>query len=192
MLDEQSTQDRAAQVSNDPTEVEATTVEQAVKSDRDTPISDEHRPFLEKVMVDGGLSDPYDARDITEVIFRVMRDLMETETQDRVEKELHEDALATRDKTLQMEIADLWKDTNPVVGFLSRIRQPLTGPGLSGINDERFIARVANESGMPPTVDTERVIKAVFTATKAELSEDRIREVANCLPGRVRSLWEQA
>jgi uncharacterized protein (DUF2267 family) len=191
-MDEQSTQERVDYVPNDPTEVEAATLEQAVKRDRSVPIADENRPFLEKVMIDGGLSDPYDARDITEVVFRVMRDLMETETQDRVEKELHEDALATKDKTLQMEIADLWKDTNPLVGFISRIRQPLTGPGLSGINDERFVARVALESGLPPNVDVEKVIQAIFTATKAELSTDRTQEVANCLPGRVRMLWEQA
>jgi uncharacterized protein (DUF2267 family) len=191
MLDEKSALD-AEQVPNDPTEVEAATIEQSVKRDGDVPISEEHKPFLERVMVDGGLSDPFDARDITEVVFRVMRDLMETDTQDRVASELHEEALETKDKTLQMEIVDLWKDTNPVVGFLSRIRRPLTGPGLSGINDERFVARVANESGIAPTVDTERVIKAIFTATKAELSPERIQEVAHCLPGRVRALWEQA
>ena len=37
-------------------------------------IPEAHRSFLQKVMANGGLADPYDARDITEVVFRVMRD----------------------------------------------------------------------------------------------------------------------
>jgi uncharacterized protein (DUF2267 family) len=156
------------------------------------PIQEKDRPFLEKVMVDGGLTDPYDSRDITEVVFRVMRDLMTTDAADRVERELHEEAVPTKDKALQMQISDLWKDTNPIVGFLSRLRPPLNGPGLSGIDDSRFITRVANESSMPRTADPERVIQAVFSATKDELSQERIQEIAECLPGRVRRLWEQA
>ena len=55
--------------------------------------------------------------------------------------------------------------------------------------------RVKNESPMAVTgydVDREQVVKAVFAATKDELSEERINEVANWLPGRVRELWEEA
>nr|WP_310429048.1 hypothetical protein [Chamaesiphon sp. VAR_48_metabat_135_sub] len=33
-------------------------------------------------MVEGGFADPYDARDFTEVVFRIMRDLMTTEAAD--------------------------------------------------------------------------------------------------------------
>lgn len=156
------------------------------------PISTKDMPFLEKVMIKGKLFEPYDARDITEVVYRVMRDLMTTEASDRVANELHKEALSIDEKALQMEIADLWKDTNPIVGFLSRVRPPLRGPGLSGINDERFLVRVANESGMPPSTNAEEVVKAVFSATKDELSQERIAEIAQGLPGKIRELWEQA
>ncbi|BAY66193.1 hypothetical protein NIES22_63060 [Calothrix brevissima NIES-22] len=53
----------------DPTETE----------DARTAIADGNRSFLEKVMVRSGFADLYDARDFSEVVFRVMRDLMTTE-----------------------------------------------------------------------------------------------------------------
>ncbi len=162
------------------------------------PIATKDMPFLEKVMLTSGLEDIFDARDVTEVVYRVMRDLMTTEAADRVADELHKEVLPTEDKALQMEIADLWKDTNPIVGFLSRIRPPFEqhhGIGLFNIDDDRFLFRVKNESGMAVTgydVDREQVVKAVFSATKDELSPERIEEVASWLPGRVRELWDEA
>lgn len=155
-------------------------------------LASEHGAFLEKVMVKGGLADPYDARDITEIVFRVMRDLMTTEAADRVEAELHEPVLNTTEKALQMEVAELWKDTNPIVGFLSRVRPPWQGPGIFKIDSDRFLFRVANEGGLSPSLDREKVVKAVFSATKDELSAERIQEIATWLPDRVRELWEQA
>ncbi len=149
-------------------------------------------PFLEKVLVKGGLGDIFDARDITEVTFRVMRDLMTTEAADKVEAELHKEALPTDDKALQMEISDLWHDTNPIVGFLSRVRPPWQGPGIFKIDSERFLFRVANEGGLQPNVNREEVVKAVFSATKDELSPERIQEIASWLPDHVRQLWEEA
>jgi uncharacterized protein (DUF2267 family) len=168
-------------------EIDSTEIEDARLA-----IADKHSSFLEKVMVKGGLGDPYDARDLTEIIFRTMRDLMTTETADRVEAELHEEAMDTDKKALQVEVADLWKDTNPLVRFLSRIRQPLKGEGLSGINSDLFISRVANEGGLMPTTSPERVISAVFSATKDELSQERIQEIAGWLPDRIQELWLEA
>ncbi|MBD2505946.1 MULTISPECIES: DUF2267 domain-containing protein [unclassified Nostoc] len=166
----------------DPTEIE----------DTRTAIADEHHSFLEKVMVKSGFADLYDARDFTEVVFRVMRDLMTTEASDRVESELHTEAVPTDEKALQFEVAELWKDTNPIVRFLSRIRQPLRGPAPIGIDSNLFLRRVANEGGIPGTVDAEQAVKAVFSATKDELSQERIQEIAGWLPDRIRELWEQA
>jgi uncharacterized protein (DUF2267 family) len=91
-----------------------------------------------------------------------------------------------------MEVADLWKDTNPIVGFISRIRQPLRGPAPIGIDSNLFLTRVANEAGLPGTIEREQAVKAVFSATKDELSSERIQEIAGCLPDYIRELWEQA
>ena len=155
-------------------------------------IKEKDLPFLKKVMEKGHISDVFDARDVTEVVFRVMRDLMTTESADHVEAELHKEILPTDNKALQMEIADLWHDTNPIVGFLSRVRPPWQGPGIFKIDSDRFLFRVANEGGLQPDVDRERVVKAVFSATKDELSQERIQEIASWLPDHVRHLWEQA
>ncbi len=157
------------------------------------PIASKDMPFLEKVLVNGHLEDIFDARDITEVVYRIMRDVMTTEASDRVESELHKEVLPTDDKTLQQEIADLWKDTNPLVGLLSRIRQPLTGgPAPLGIDGNLFARRVELEGSLPSGVKPETAIAAVFSATKDELSEERIQEIAGFLPDRIRAIWESA
>ncbi len=173
----------------------------SLKEGVSVPIATKDMPFLEKVMLKSGLEDIFDARDVTEVLYRAMRDLMPTETSDRVEEELHKEVLHTEDKALQMEIAELWHDTNPIVGFLSRIRAPFDHSNrhnpsdISNVNDERFLTRVKNESPMAATgydVDRDQVVKAVFSATKEELSEERIKEIAQYLPGKVRELWDEA
>jgi len=160
-----------------------------------TSIATKDMPFLEKIMVKGELEDIFDARDITEVVYRVMRDMMTTAAADRVAAELKGKPAdkATDDKALQNEISELWQDTNPIVGFLSRIRPPFRqGDGPLEIDDSNFIFRIANESSLQRNADPERVIKAVFSATKEELSQDRIQEITPCLPGKVRELWDAA
>lgn len=164
----------------------------SLKQGTAVPIARKDMPFLEKVMIKGGLSDLYDARDITEVVFRTMRDMMTNEVVDRVAEELHAPLKDNDDKTiyaatpLATEVEDLWQDTNPIVHFLSRVRPPLV------IRDETFLFRVRQEAGLQPDVSPEDVVKAVFSATKDELSQERVREIAEFLPGTVRKLWEEA
>lgn len=143
-------------------------------------------PFLKKVMVKGNLADIYDARDITEVVFRTMRDLMTTDATDRVAQDLHHQALPTDKKALQNEVSELWQDTNPIVRFLSRIRPPLE------IDSDLFLRRIQQEGGLPSSSDPELVVKAIFSATKDELPEERIKEIAEFLPSRLRQLWQAA
>jgi uncharacterized protein (DUF2267 family) len=167
----------------DPTEVE----------DYRVVTAGQHNTFLEKVMTQSGLADPYDARDITEVVFRTMRDMMTNEAVDNVAEELHKPLMEdNKDKTiytatpLATEVEDLWKDTNPIVHFLSRVRPPLH------IRDNTFMFRIKQESSLPAHVEAEQVVKAVFSATKDELSADRIQEISDFLPGTVQQLWQEA
>src|SRR4028119_139603 len=149
-------------------------------------MSTKDMPFLEKVMLKGELEDIFDARDITEVVFRTMRDMMTNEASDRVADELHKEAEPTEDKALQNEIAELWKDTNPIVSFLSRIRPPLI------IRSQTFLLRIRQEAGLPQGVEPETAIKAVFSATKDELSEERAQEVSGFLHDEIRHMWAAA
>lgn len=149
-------------------------------------IATDDMPFLDKVALRGNLEDIFDARDITEVVFRTMRDMMTKEASDRVASELHEMVEPTEDKALQNEIADLWNDTNPITRFLSRVRPPLK------IKSGTFLFRINQEAGLPRSVGAETIVKAVFWATKDELSEARIKEVAGFLPDEIRQLWNEA
>jgi len=48
----------------------------SLKEGPSVPIATKDMPFLEKVLIKSGLEDIFDARDVTEVIYRAMRDLM--------------------------------------------------------------------------------------------------------------------
>lgn len=152
-----------------------------------TPISTQDTPFLEKVMLKGELEDIFDARDLTTIVYRTMRDLMTTEASKAVESELHEEAEeGAENKRLQEEIAKLWHDDNPIVAWLSDIRPPLK------FDADTFIFRIEKEGGVPKSTNGEKVIGAVFSATKEELSADRIKEISEFLPGKIKDLWESA
>ena len=155
-------------------------------TDSQPPIPEKYVPFLEKVMTQAKLPDIYDARDITVVVFRTMRDLMTTDAAKKVASEFETKESQKEEKIDGDDLTLLWKDTNPLVAFLSKVRPPLQFDG------ETFIFRVNQESGVPKGIDAKDVIKAVFSATKAELSAERVTEIAGFLPDQVRVLWNEA
>lgn len=136
-----------------------------------------YQAFLEKVRDKGNLKNIEEARNATEVVYRTMRDVMSNEAIGRVEDELDDNA--------PEQVEELWEDTNPIVHFLSRIR-----PNLH-ISPDNFLVRLRQEANLPGA-DAETIIKAVFSATKDELSQERIEEVANYLPGRISEFWQEA
>lgn len=146
------------------------------------PVDEKFVPFLQKVQAKAGLPDIYDARDISIIVFRTMRDLMTTESSDKVASDL----ASNTEKTDSNEIAELWKDNNPLVAFLSKIRPPLKFDG------DTFIFRINQESGVPKGIAPETVIKAVFSATKEELSSERVQEIASFMPDKVKAMWNEA
>ena len=159
---------------------------QALQTGASTPIVDRDTDFLEKVALRAELPDIFDARDLTTVVYRTMKDLMTTEASKAVESELHEEAEESKQKGLQREIAELWHDNNPLVAWLSDIRPPLK------FDADTFIFRIEKEGGLPRGTTGEKVIKAVFSATKEELSDSRIKEVAEFLPGKIKDMWNAA
>lgn len=142
-------------------------------------------PFLEKVMSRAGLPDIFDARDLTVVVYRTLRDMLPTEKADRVRAELRERASGSDNPALGGEVAQLWQDTNPLVAWLSRIRGPLT------INRDSFLFRIENEGGLPKYVHPVVLVRAVFSATREELTPTTAAEVAQYLPEDLRELWEE-
>jgi uncharacterized protein (DUF2267 family) len=140
--------------------------------------------FLEKVRRSADLEDLYDARDIAEVVFRTMRDLMTNELVDRITVDLkaHQADTAESDN----DLVELWQDTNRLVRWLSRVRPPLD------IKDETFLFRISQEAGLSRGVYPEEAIGAVFASLKASLSRPRIQEITPVLPGFIRQIWQQA
>lgn len=155
-------------------------------------IAKKNIPFLEKVKEQANLENIYEARDLTEVVYRTMRDLIPTETVDRVTSELEEKNPPNKEEKNTGVIAQLWQDTNPLVAWLSRIRPRFQGNVPFTIDDKLFVTRIEQEGGMPAQTNGETVIKAVFTATKEELSSARCQEIEPFLPGKIRQIWQQA
>lgn len=132
--------------------------------------------FLETIKTKGNLKDLKEARHAAEVVYRTMRDVMPNEAVDRVGDELDEAPSAAE---------DLWTDTNPLVYFLSRVRPQLD------IRPDNFLVRLRQEANLPGA-DAETIIKAVFSATKEELSQERVAEIAGYLPGEISAYWNEA
>ncbi len=137
-------------------------------------ISTNEQIFLEKVMQRSSIPDIYDARDITIVVLRSLRDLMSTDLADRTESEFSDE-----------KIAKLWKDDNPIVAALSKLRPPLN------IDTETFLRRIRQEGGVPKNVSPESAVIAVFSAVREELSPERTKEIAGFLPDGLKVMWEQ-
>ncbi|MDA0268201.1 MAG: DUF2267 domain-containing protein [Cyanobacteria bacterium] len=148
--------------------------------------------FLEKVKDRANLETLYDAKEITEVVYRTMRDLMDHDTIEQVASEVDKPASQSLKKQLNGSISDLWQDSNPLVRWLSHLRPAFSQDGPLGIDDDRFLQRIEQEGSLPGNVKPLTAIDAVFTATKAELPIETQARVAECLPGMIRMVWQNA
>jgi uncharacterized protein (DUF2267 family) len=147
-------------------------------------IPTKNNSFLERIQSESGLKDLEEAKDSAQVVFRVMRDSMPKEISDRVISELSQKTHSTN------QIASLWREANPLL-FLLNFRLinshlPIVTPFST--NDNLFVARVEQESSLVEG-DGETVIQAVFSAIKDKLSQERILEIAEFLPGQIREFW---
>lgn len=152
-----------------------------------SPSTKNNREFLERVCDRAGMPDIFDALDVTEAIFRTMRDLMTTRASERVGFELGGNtATPGAPSAACVDLGELWQGTNPIVAFLSRVRPPLK------FDANLFFQRIKLEASLPASVTVEDAVEAVFSATKDELTVERCNEIAGFLPGKVRDLWEQS
>ncbi|MEO1340876.1 MAG: DUF2267 domain-containing protein [Cyanobacteria bacterium J06635_13] len=146
---------------------------------------EKNQAFLEKIIADTNLTTVNEAQTATKVVFRILRDLLPREEVDKLANELRGEEAPKAD----MEIKDLFKDTNPMVSFFSYI-SPIQ---QLNINKDTFMLRLKQEGAVRHDTDAEAVVKAVFAATKAEISSEQIENVAQCLADdEIRAIWLQA
>jgi len=139
--------------------------------------------FIDKVIERSELDSEYDAKRAANIVFRIMRDMMYTETSDRIQQDLRENAPEP-----EQDVVELWRDPNVMVAFFSRIspaRNLHIKPGT-------FMLRLRQEGALPEGVSAENVTQAVFSATKEILPPNRNDEIATILPGELQQLWVQA
>lgn len=154
--------------------------------------SGRHQFFLLKIKQDLHLESLYDAKEIAEIVYRVMRDLMNHETINQVASELEAPAIQSDKERLDSRISDLWQDNNPLVSWLSRLRPAFDTEGFLGMNDTVFLKRIRQEGALPAHVAPLAAINSVFAATKDELTPEMQAKVETCLPGIVQTAWQNA
>lgn len=143
----------------------------------------QQQSFLDKVIERSGLESTNDAQRATNIVFRILRDMMLNKTSNQIEKDLKERAPES-----EQEVVDLWQDPNVMVAFFSRI-----SPAQNlHIKPQTFLLRLKEEGALPEGVPPEEVAGAVFSATKEILPSERNQEIAALLPGEIRQIWEQA
>lgn len=143
----------------------------------------QQQSFLDKVIARSGLETTEEAQRAANVVFRIMRDLMSNKTNQEIKAELQQKA-----PEAEQEVVDLWQDYNVMVAFFSRISPAQNLHIKPGV----FMLRLKEEGALPENVSPEEVAKAVFSATKEILPQDRNQQVAQLLPDQVRELWNQA
>lgn len=137
-------------------------------------MSQSEQAFLEQVMQKSNIPDIYDARDITIVVFRALRDLMSTEAADKTEAAFDDE-----------KIAQLWKDDNPIAAALSKLRPPLN------IDTDIFLRRIRQEGGVPKGVSPESAVIAVFSTVRESLPTEQVKAISGFLPDGLKVMWEQ-
>ena len=143
----------------------------------------QQQSFLDKVVERSGLQTANEAERATNIVFRILRDMMLNKTSNQIEEELKERAPES-----EQDVVDLWEDPNVMVAFFSRI-----SPAQDlHIKPKTFMLRLSQEGALPSGVSPEEVTAAVFSATKEILSPERNQAVAALLPGEIRQIWEQA
>ena len=144
-----------------------------------------NKAFLEKVIAETNLKTVNEAQTATKVVFRILRDLLPREEVDKLADELRGEEAPNAN----MEIKDLFKDPNPMVSFFSYI-SPIQ---QLNIDKDTFMLRLKQEGAVRHDTDAEAVTKAVFSATKAEISQEQVENVANCISDdELRSIWLQS
>ncbi|MBD2258431.1 DUF2267 domain-containing protein [Pseudanabaena sp. FACHB-2040] len=143
----------------------------------------QQQSFLDKVIARSSLETVNEAERATNIVFRILRDMMLNKTSNQIEADLKERAPES-----EQDVVDLWQDPNVMVAFFSRI-----SPAQDlHIKPGTFMLRLKQEGALPEGVAPEEVAGAVFSATKEILPKERNQEIATRLPGEIRQIWEQA
>lgn len=143
----------------------------------------QQQSFLDKVLERSGLQTIDDAQRATNIVFRILRDMMLNKTSEQIEKDLKQRAPES-----EQDVIDLWQDPNVMVAFFSRISPAQNLHIKSGT----FMLRLKEEGALPEGVPPEAVTEAVFSATKEILPSERNQEIAALLPGEIRQIWQRA